>query len=210
MRRVPDLRWTLRVALLGGLWGAVEATLGAALHAASVPFNGTLLTAIGIGIALVGFAATRNGDGPRPGTVLAIASVAALLKPLSPGGGSPLSPMVAILVEGLLAEGTLRLFRSRPSAPSFVAAMTAALLWDVLHPLLVGSLLAGREIAASYARIVGQGGRLLGLGPGAPLAIFAALAALRVALGVAAGLGAWSVARAVLRRTGDVRAAPDA
>lgn len=195
MKRTPDLRWTLRVALLGGLWGAVEATLGTALHAANVPFNGTLLTSLGIGIALVGFAATK-----RPGTVLAIAAVTAGLKLLSPGGGVPLSPMVAILIEGALAEGALRLFRSRPSAASFVAAMTAALLWDALHPLLVGSLFAGREIAASWARVTGQGGKLLGLPPSAPLVIFGGLILLRLVLGVLAGLGAWGVAGAVLRR----------
>ena len=204
----PSLRWTLRVAVLGGLWGALEATLGSALHAANVPFNGTLLTSLGIGIALVGFAASAGGGRGRPGTVLAIAAVAAALKLLSPAGGTPLSPMVAILVEGLLAEGVLRLFRSRASATSFVAAMTAALLWDALHPLLVGSLFAGREIAASWARVTGQGGRLLGLPPSAPLVVFALLVIVRLILGVVAGLAAWSVARAVLRRRDDVRAAP--
>lgn len=197
MRAAWDTRTTVRIAIFGALWGAVEMTLGAGLHAANVPFNGTLLTAIGLGIALVAAAVT----GVR-GTVLGVAAVAAALKLLSFGGGSPLSPMIAILIEGALAEGVLRLFRYRATRGAFVAAMAAGLLWDVLHPLLVGSLIAGREVAASFARVVGQGGKLLGIGPGAAVVIVVLLVAIRLGIAVVAGVAAHGIAGAVRRRAG--------
>lgn len=190
-----DVRTLVRVATFGALWGVVEMTLGSALHAAQVPFNGTLLTAIGLGIALVAAAITG-----KRGTVLGVAAVAGALKLLSFGGGSPLSPMIAILIEGLLAESVLRLFAYRPSRAAFVAAMVAGLLWDVLHPLLVGSLIAGREVAASFARVINQGGNLLGIAPSAVALALVLLILVRVVLGVVAGLAAHSLAEAVRRR----------
>ena len=192
-----DVRTLVRVATFGALWGVVEITLGAALGAANLPFRGTVLTAIGLGIALVAASVTE-----RKGTVLGIAAVAAAIKLLSPGGGNPLSPMIAILVEGLIAEGVLRLFSYRVSRASAVTAMVAGLLWDVLHPILVGSLIAGREVAAGFARVVGQGGKILGIAPSAVVLILVGLVLVRVVLGVVAGLGAHALAGAVRRRAG--------
>ncbi|MGV3614683.1 MAG: hypothetical protein ACO1SV_05030 [Fimbriimonas sp.] len=191
-----NVRTVVRIATLGALWGVIEMTLGAAMHAAHVPFLGTWLTAIGICIALVGAHITK-----KPGTVLGIAVIAALLKLFSFGGGAILSAMIAITIEGALAELGLRMFRYKGSAASFATAMTLAIVWDVAHPVLVGGLLMGRGVGASYQRFLGREGKILGLDPSWVLAVVAALVAFRIVIGIVSGLIAWSIARAVAGRT---------
>lgn len=191
-----NVRNVVRIAIFGALWGVVEMTLGSAMHAAHVPFLGTWLTAIGITIALVCAHITK-----QPGTVLGVAVIASLLKLFSFGGGSPISPMIAIFIEGALAELGLRAFRYRSGPSSFVLAMTLAIVWDVAHPLLVGSALASRSMHASYDRFLGREAKIFGLDPSAIVLVLAVLAFFRIVIGVAAGLGAWSIARAVKGRT---------
>jgi hypothetical protein len=191
-----NVRTVVRIAILGALWGVVEMTLGSFMHAARVPFLGTWLTAIGITIALVGADATK-----KPGTILGIAVIAALLKLFSFGGNSPISPMIAIVIEGALAELGMRIFRYKSGPASFALAMTLAIVWDVAHPLIVGSALAARSMHASYDKFLGREGKILGLDPNAIVVVIAALIVFRIVIGVTAGLGAWSIARAVRGRT---------
>ena len=69
------------LAVFGALWGSVEMSLGAWLHAANVPFTGLLLSAVGVCIALIGYVFV-----PRAGAVFMISLVAAMLKAFSVGG----------------------------------------------------------------------------------------------------------------------------
>ena len=50
------------IAVFGALWGSVEMTLGAWLHATGMPFSGLLLSAIGITIALTGYVFVPRAD----------------------------------------------------------------------------------------------------------------------------------------------------
>ncbi|HUW12716.1 MAG TPA: ECF transporter S component, partial [Anaerolineae bacterium] len=92
------------IAVFGALWGAMEITLGSYLHAVfpqgvtPIVGAGTIMTAIGIIVALVGWLFV-----PRTGAVLMIGVVAAILKGFSISGVK-LSPMLAIVIECLLVE----------------------------------------------------------------------------------------------------------
>src|SRR5690606_32761234 len=72
---MPNLRHLVLIAIFGALWGALELSLGSALHALGVPFSGLFLAGVGIAVALVGYRFTR-----RRGSVVQIGLVAALLK----------------------------------------------------------------------------------------------------------------------------------
>lgn len=195
------MKFTVRdlvyIGLFGALWGAMEISLGSYLHVLRVPFNGTLMAAVGVCIALVG-----RSFVPRRGSVLFIGTVTALLKMFSLGG-IVLNPMIAILVESSLAELGL-LASTRPSRWSFALAGALAVSWDFFHRFFTQSLLAGRGILEVYGWIIEEGTRLLGVGEGAALGVIAFLIALRLLVGSMAGLVAWSVAGAVHRRLGEV------
>lgn len=181
------------VAALGALWGSVEIGLGSLLHVWNVPFIGAILGTIGIAIALVGRVVV-----PRPGSTVSIAVVAALLKALSVGG-VVLSPMIAIVMEGLIADAVLSL-GGRPRRGTFVVAGALAVVWNLVHPLLVQGLIFGTGIITMYTSVIEKGAALFGLSTSSVVLVFAALTALYLAVGAAAGLLAWEAGRSVLAR----------
>lgn len=188
------LRSLVYIGVFGGLWGGLEATLGAALHVVRFPFAGLVLASAGLTIALVGRLFV-----PRPGSVLAIGLVTALLKAVSVGG-LVFSPMLAIVVESLIAEGVLLALGHR--RPAFVAAGAAALAWPVVHPLVTQTLLAGRGVWIVYLEMVRGVMRVLRLDPGALAAALAVFVALHLAAGALAGWLAWEAGRTAARRVG--------
>lgn len=191
-----SVRDLVYLGLFGAIWGALEVSLGSYLHVLRVPFVGTLMTALGITIALVGraFVAKR-------GSVLYIGVVAALLKAFSLGG-IVINPMLAIVVESALAEAGLWPSR-HPRRSTYVLAGALAVSWDFFHQFFTQGLLAGRGIFTVYEWTLTQGAELLGLDAGAPLLVLALLLALRVSVGAVVGYLAWSLARAVRRRVWD-------
>ena len=186
----------VRAASFGALWGAIEITLGGPLQAAHVPFRGTLMTFVGVGLALVGFALT-----PRPGFVLLCGATAALLRLLSPSG-QPLFPMAAIVIEAGLAELALRAFRYRPSTAAFVVAGMAALLWDFVHPFATQTLQAGVDLPMAYIKIVRKGAGMLGFPYASLGVVIGALITVRLVAGALCGLAAASLARGLAVRLG--------
>lgn len=191
---VPRRQTIIRAAVFGGLWGALEITLGGPMQAAHIPFRGTVMTFLGIGLALVGFALT-----PSRGFVFLCGTTAALLRLLSPAG-QPLFAMAAIVVEASLAEITLRAFTHRPSTVALVCAAVAAMLWDFAHPFAVQTLHAGVDLPLAYIRIVRKGAGMLGVSGFTVGAVVAALLMLRVVAGVLCGLVASGLSRAVAAR----------
>lgn len=188
------LRSLVYIGVFGGLWGGLEATLGAALHVVRLPFAGLVLASTGLTIALVGRLFV-----PRPGSVLAIGLVTALLKAVSVGG-FVFSPMLAIVVESLIAEAVLLALGHR--RPAFVAAGAAALAWPVVHPLVTQTLLAGRGVWIVYLEMVRGVMRVFRLDPGALAAALAVFVALHLAAGALAGWLAWEAGRTAARRVG--------
>jgi hypothetical protein len=182
------------VAVFGALWGAAEMSLGAVLHALALPLSGLVMTAVGMVIALTGYRFV-----PRRGAVLSIAAVCALLKAFSLGS-VVLSPMLAILVEALLAELGLALAGGRPRRGPLALAGALATLWATFHPFVSQGLLAGAGMFEVYRRLLESGARLLGLDPRAVPAVLVALLTLHAAAGALAGVLACGLGRQLARR----------
>jgi hypothetical protein len=181
------------VAALGALWGSVEIGLGSMLHVWNVPFIGAVLGTLGIAIALVGRIVV-----PKPGSTVSIAVIAALLKALSVGG-VVLSPMVAIVMEGAIADAVLSL-GGRPRRATFVLAGALAVTWNLVHPLLIQGLIFGTGIITMYRSVIEKGATLFHLPASSVLGVLLALVAVYLAAGGTAGLIAWEAGRSVLAR----------
>ena len=186
------------VAVFGALWGALELTLGAYLHVLFPPlantfFTGLIMAGLGAVIALVGRTFV-----PRPGAVLGIGIVTALLKVLSLGGVK-VGPLVAILAEAILMELAL-LSRKPPARWRYVLAGTLAVSWNFFHKFIMMRLLYGQGIAEVYVKMVKEGSQTLGLDARYAVAIIGVLFLLRVAVGAAGGWLAWDLGRLVARR----------
>lgn len=186
------------MAVFGALWGAVEISLGSVLKALHLPFNGALLAAAGLAIALTGRLFV-----PRRGATLFIGVIATLLKLFSIGG-VVLGPMVGILSEALLAELALSLF-GKPSRVAFLLAGALGVCWTVIQPFVTGALLFGRDMLEVWLELVNQGSRLLGLGSGAAVWIAIILMAMHALLGALSGWLAWEAGKQLnVRLSGDI------
>ena len=187
------------IAVFGALWGALEMTLGSYLHlifpslATPLVGVGTIMTAIGMVVALIGRLFV-----PRTGSVLMIGLVVAILKALSIGGVK-LPAMIAIIIECLLAEFGLLLAR-RPSRGGFMLAGCLAVLWTFFHKFFASYVFLGRGVYDVYLGILKQGAQALGIGMGYVLVIVAAFLLIRIVAGGLAGWLAWDLGRAVLTR----------
>jgi hypothetical protein len=191
------------VAALGALWGSVEMTLGSFLHVWNVPFTGVFLGSVGIAIALVGRVVV-----PRPGSTVSIAVIAALLKALSIGG-VVLSPMIAIVMEGLLADLVLSL-GGRPRRSTFVIAGAVAVTWNALHMVLIQGVVFGAGIITMYVIMIQKAASLFHVPASSVIAILVILVAVHLAAGSIAGLVAWEAGRSVLARRSLAELDPEA
>jgi len=196
---VRRARFAATTAVFGAVWGALEMTVGAALHALHLPLAGLLLTALGLAVALM-----ARRVFPARGIVLSVGVVAAFLKLFSFAAAAPVSAAVAILAEAAVAEGVLLVLGT--SRFAFAAAGAVAGLVPLPHFVLGQALLFGAGVLERYARLLEWGAGVLGLSPDAVYSVLGALAALHAAAGVLAGLAAWALSGAALRRMG--RAAP--
>jgi len=187
------------IAVFGALWGVLEMSLGSYLHlifpslATPLVGVGTIMTAMGMVLALIGRLFV-----PRTGSVLMIGLVTAILKALSIGGVK-LSPMIAIIIESLLAELGLILAR-RPSRGGFMLAGCLAVLWTFFHKFFASYVFLGRGIYDVYLGVLKEGSQALGIGMGYALAIIAAFLLIRIVVGGLAGWLAWDLGKAVQAR----------
>jgi len=187
------------IAIFGAIWGALEMTLGSYLHVIFPPVTtplvgtGTVMTAIGMIVALIGYLFV-----PRAGAVLMIGVVAAILKALSISGAR-LSPMLAIIIECLLAELGLLLAR-RPGPWGFALAGALALVWTFFHKFFGSYVFLGKDITKVYLGLLKQGSQALGIDVSLALVIIAAFLLIRVIAGGVAGWLAWELGRAVRGR----------
>jgi hypothetical protein len=180
------------IGVFAGCWGAIEVTVGAVFHALNVPFGGVILTGAGTALALVGRLYV-----PRRGSILFIALVTALLKMLSLGG-IILSPMVAIMMEGLLAE--LVVSGVGLGRGAFAAAGAVACLWPLVHTTLSLWVVGRADLLESYLAVIHRGARALGVPAAWGLGVLALLVVLHAVIGVAAGSLAWKVGQGLRRR----------
>lgn len=197
MQRLSLQRFTLRelvlIGVFGALWGVVETTLGSVLHTANVPFKGVILAGVGLLLLMVGRLFV-----PRRGATISIGVVTAILKLFSIGQ-IVLNPMIAILMEALLAEVVLSLF-GRPSRRGFLVAGTIAASWNFFHPFLTWGILGGRGILTMWTETIETGARTLGISPDAAWLIAALLLAIHAVSGLLAGWLGWEIGQRIFAR----------
>jgi hypothetical protein len=186
------------VAVFGALWGALELSLGAYLHVLFPPlantfFTGLIMAGIGAVVALVGRTFV-----PRPGAVLGIGIVTALLKVLSLGGVK-IGPVVAILAEAALMEAAL-LSKTSPTRWRYVLAGALAVSWNFFHKFIMMRLLYGQGITEVYVKMIQDGSQALGMDVRQAVAIIGVLFLFRVAVGAVGGWLAWDLGQLVARR----------
>jgi hypothetical protein len=186
------------LAVFGALWGLVEISLGAVLHAIRMPMTGVFLSAVGLTIVMIGRLFV-----PKVGATLFIGIVAMILKLFSIGT-VVVGPMVGILAAALIAEIVLSAAR-RPSRIAFMLAGGIALLWTLVQPFFTGLLLFGRDALGIWLGLLEEGGRLIGVGSEAAVLIMLVLIGLRLLLGAAAGWLAWDVGHLLQTRLGRVQ-----
>jgi len=179
-----ELIWR-KAAVLGSIWAASEVVLGSFLHNARVPFSGEFLTVIGIAILVAG-----HRLWPERGLLWRSGLVCAAMKSVSPSAVI-LGPMVAITMEGLLAETGVRLLGANPAG--YLLAGGLAMCWNLAQQ--VGNLyvLYGPDTVAIYLRGADWVRVRLGLGPGnlwAPLLFLFTAHFLAGAAAAAAGMRA--------------------
>ena len=182
------------IAVFAALWGAVETTVGSAFHVWNVPQSGTVLAAIGMGLLVV-----CRTFVPRRGATILTGVVVMFLKMFSLGG-IVINPMVAILMESVLAEIGFALVGTRRAGGIVAGAMGVS--WNMIHPFITQGLVAGWGMARVYAWLVEGGSSLVGLPTSYGAVIFAVLLAIKPIIGGIGGLAGWEVARLVNRRMG--------
>ena len=125
------------IAVFGTLWGFIEATLGNALHLLHLPFSGSILSSIAVIIILI--ARIYN---PVFGSTFLMALMAAFIKALS-FTTVKLGPFVAIIVEGILIEIILTLFR--PGRLGFFTSGLAMALYPIIQTIITKTILFGSD-----------------------------------------------------------------
>jgi ABC-type thiamin/hydroxymethylpyrimidine transport system permease subunit len=188
-------RELVTIAVFGTLWGIVEMSFGAVLHALNLPMTGVILSAIGLMIALVGRIFV-----PKRGSTLFIGVIAMLLKLFSLGS-VVIGPMVGIIMEAVVAEIVLSLAK-QPSRLAFMVAGALGVTWNLLQPFITNPLLFGRSVLIAWLDLLDTGSRLLGFDSRAFIWIVLALLAIYLAIGSISGWLAWNVGGQLQLRMG--------
>ena len=177
----PKTLFWARAAIYGGLWGAVEVTLGGFLHTLRVPLAGVFLAACEAGFLV----AVRRITGAK-GIALAVAAVAACVKSLAPAGAL-LSPLVGIVTEGLLVELA---FLTLPGAwlPAVVGG-AASTLWSLAQFILTQILFFGAGTLKVYELAYRGAQKMVGL----PFTRAALLFPVVLLAFMGAGAGLWGL-----------------
>lgn len=138
-------KW-IKASIAGTTWAASEIVLGSFLHNLKFPFSGNILTAIGI-IILISISYKWNEKGLfwRAGVICAI------MKTMSPSAVI-FGPMVAIFIEGLLMEGSVRLLGR--SIPGFILGGMLAMGWNLFHKIANFIIFYGFNIVAIYSDLL--------------------------------------------------------
>ena len=147
-----------KAAVLGSLWAASEIVLGSFLHNTRVPFSGEFLTAIGIAILVAG-----HRLWPERGLLWRAGLVCAAMKSVSPSAVI-FGPMIAISIEGLLAETGVRLFGG--NTVGYLLGGGLAMSWALFQKIGTMLIFYGPDAVALYARGLERARAMAGLAPG--------------------------------------------
>jgi hypothetical protein len=191
---VKDVRpWTY-AALFGTLWGAIEATLGTAVHLGKLPFRGTIMGLAGL-LCLVCLRRLQ----PRPGVCLLAGVVAIFLKVFTLGGLYP-GPIIGIGIQALALE--IALTGSGGRTVSAAIGGFLALATNPVQKLVTTWVVAGTDAVRAYLRLLEESAGAIGLEGLKATYVISAVVIGKGVVGAAGGLWAWWVAGRVMRRLG--------
>ena len=122
-----NLLWR-KAAIIGSIWAASEIVLGSFLHNIRLPFKGEILTAIGIAIMIAG-----HRLWPERGLLWRAGLICAAMKSISPSANLT-GPMVAIAMEGILADFGNRVFGQNNIGRIIGGGL--AMTWAITHKLV--------------------------------------------------------------------------
>jgi nucleoside-triphosphatase THEP1 len=182
-----EARLWQRAAVYGSLWAAVEIVVGSFLHNLRVPFAGSALAAVGVAILTASHRAS-----PEKGFIWRTALVCALMKSVSPSAVI-LGPMVGILMEGVLLDTSVRIFRGR--APGYLVGGALAVSWSMVQRVLNALIAFGTNVVRLYVDAYTYAAHSLGVSSFGPFDLVATLVGLEMCAGVAAALFGLRVAR---------------
>ena len=189
-----DVRpWTY-AALFGALWGALEATVGTAVHLGKLPFRGMIMGLLGL-LCLVCLRRLQ----PRPGVCLLAGVVAIFLKVFTLGGLYP-GPIIGIGIQALALE--LALTGSGGRAIGAAIGGFLALATNPLQKLVTMWIVTGTEAVKAYLRLFQESAAAVGLEGLSPVLVVTAVVSFKGVVGALGGLWAWWVAGRVMRRLG--------
>jgi nucleoside-triphosphatase THEP1 len=136
----------LKSSVVGSIWAASEIILGSFLHNLSVPFKGSILTAIGL-ILLISFSRIWKDKGLfwRSGLICA------LMKTISPSAVI-FGPMIAILMESLFLELSVRIIGR--NIAGFIIGSVLAMSWVFLQKIINFIIYYGFNIVEIYSNIL--------------------------------------------------------
>lgn len=171
-----NLLW-LRAAILGSIWASSEIILGSFLHNLRIPFSGTFLSAIGVYL-LVAF----DVKWKHPGVIWRAGIICALMKSISPSAVI-FGPMIAIAMEALLLNGTLKVFGRNIIGYGIGGAL--AVTWSLVHKVVNMLIFYGPDIIKIYKNLYKYAEKMTSLELGSPLNLIIVLFAAYLLIGFA-------------------------
>jgi nucleoside-triphosphatase THEP1 len=147
-------KW-IKASIIGTIWAAAEIVLGSFLHNLRVPFSGNLLTAIALVILIaVSYRWREHGLYWRAGIICA------LMKTMSPSA-IIFGPMIAIIMESLLLETSVRLFGR--TYMGFIIGSMLAMSWNLFQKVFNMVIFYGGNLVDIYSSITDYASRQLNL-----------------------------------------------
>lgn len=153
MKKELNYNEFMTTALFGALWGIIEISLGTILHASKIPFRGAALTTI----AVVLITTSRSFINYK-GSMIAISAVAASLKLITLPGFN-ITPFIAILMQGIIAEVVFTIFTYR--LISALLSGSFIMLYTLIHSLVMQGIFFGLGIYNVYVEILNSIGKAI-------------------------------------------------
>lgn len=193
---VTNQEW-VKASVLAGLWAGIEIVAGSFLHNLKIPFSGTFLTLISITL-VTGFYQIWK----QPGIIWRAGIITALMKSISPSAVI-LGPMIAITMEGIILEFSIRFLGKNILSYTIAGALT--MLGALAHKIMHLFVLYGWDIFKIYEEMFRFAIFKMGLPETRPANVVAALFLIYAVLGLLAALAGYFIGnRAQNEQTGQL------
>lgn len=182
------LKKTAYIIVFGAVWGGLEMSLGALLHALQIPMRGMFLATVGAFM----LCSAQLWIGGR-WTCLSVGGITAFLKLFSIGG-LVLSPAVAILTESLIAS--LVFWGLKRTLPGCIIAGMAVVSFTIVHKAFSMIIVYNSEFSDILETYLKQGSLITNMGVKSLIIFFAVYLTIHLLCGLTAGtLAYFSVGR---------------